>query len=244
MNEEFDDPRLAAIYDLLNPWAADNEFYLSLPRDGDAAVLDLGCGTGMLASAYAERGLRVVGVDPSPAMLAVARAKPYGAKVNWVEGNAQTYRSERRFDLVVMTGHAFQFLIEDHDVEAALRTAGHHLHPGGRIVFETRNPRRRAWSAWTPERSRRTVEDDAIGAVEAWTSVDGEDGDLVRFTMHFGVPGEEDTLVSTGTLRFLDRDALESHLSHAGLRVETIYGDWDRSPFSPESPEMIVVATA
>ncbi|MCB1717865.1 MAG: class I SAM-dependent methyltransferase, partial [Candidatus Competibacteraceae bacterium] len=72
----YEDPRLAAIYDALNPWAADTDFYLSLAPAQPARILDLGCGTGLLACAYANAGHAVVAVDPAAPMLALAREKP------------------------------------------------------------------------------------------------------------------------------------------------------------------------
>jgi len=243
MSEEFNDPRLAALYDVLNPWAADSEFYFSL-ASGCPGVLDLGCGTGMLACACAERGHRVVGVDPASPMLDIARTRAYGDRVEWVESTAQAYRSDRRFDLIVMTGHVFQFFLTDEDVQAVLGTMRRHLADGGRVAFETRNPRRRAWANWTPERSFRTVEAAGIGKVGVWTEVNGADGDLVSYAMGFRVPGVEEALISPGTLRFLPKPALMEHLTRAGLRIDSLYGDWSRAPLSGESPEIIVVARA
>lgn len=103
--------QIAEIYDLINPWAKDSDFYLSLAGPRPCSVLDLGCGTGTLCCALAERGHRVTGVDPAAAMLAVARRKAHAEQVEWVESSAQSYKSQRRFDLVVMTGHAFQILL-------------------------------------------------------------------------------------------------------------------------------------
>ena len=70
------DPDLAQFYDLENEWAADLDFCAALAADA-RAVLDLGCGTGLLAAALAE-GRDVVGVDPAAAMLEIARRRPGG----------------------------------------------------------------------------------------------------------------------------------------------------------------------
>jgi len=90
-------------------------------------VLDLGCGTGTLCCALAVGGHRVVGVEPSMAMLAVARSKPFAERVEWVQSSAQAYRSQRRFELIVMTGHVFQVFLTDAEVLAALETMRRHL---------------------------------------------------------------------------------------------------------------------
>src|SRR5271165_1559990 len=108
---DYQDAQVAEIYDLVNPWARDTEFYLSLAGARPCSVLDLGCGTGTLCCALAERGHWVTGVDPAGAMLAVGRRKPHAERVEWIECTAQSYKADRRFDLIVMTGHAFQILL-------------------------------------------------------------------------------------------------------------------------------------
>src|ERR1700678_1465360 len=97
---DYQHAQIAEIYDLINPWAQDTDFYLSLVGRHPCSVLDLGCGTGTLCCALAGRGHRVTGVDPAAAMLAVARSKPYAEQVEWVESSAQSYKAQRRFDLV------------------------------------------------------------------------------------------------------------------------------------------------
>src|ERR1700746_423268 len=90
----YEDPHLAEIYDLDNPWAEDTDFYLALAEPGPARVLDLGCGTGTLCCALAQRGHSVTGVDPAGPMLAIAASKPHSEKVEWIQSRAEDYRSE------------------------------------------------------------------------------------------------------------------------------------------------------
>src|SRR3546814_7113595 len=72
--------------DLLeNGWGADFDFCRRLAAEAKS-VLDLGCGTGELAVALSE-GCDVVGVDPAPAMIEVARRRPGGDRVTWIEAD-------------------------------------------------------------------------------------------------------------------------------------------------------------
>lgn len=235
-DEHYEHPNLAAIYDLFNPWSADNDFYLALAGAPPQHILDLGCGTGALCSAYAARGHYVTGVDPTPAMLAVARQKPHGDAITWVTADAQTFRADAQFDLIIMTGHVFQVLLNDADVQAAFATLRRHLKPTGRAVFESRNPA----IDWAADWNGTVALTHQGVTIHETTEVLAQTGDRVRFTMRYQFPTE--TLVSHSELRFLPRAAIEAHLHAAGLQVEALYGDWDRSPFTPDvSREMIFV---
>jgi SAM-dependent methyltransferase len=236
-DEHYENPKLAAIYDLFSPWSPDRDFYLSLAGEAPCHVLDLGCGTGLLCDAYAARGHIVTGVDPAPAMLAVARQKPHGSAIEWVQAAAQEYRSERRFDLIIMTGHAFQVLLRDEDVLAALTTMRRHLKPSGRAVFESRNPAIDWAAEWNgaEERSHQGI------PIRETTEVLTRAGDRVTFEQRYELPDE--TLISFSELRFLPKQGIEERLAAAGLRVEALFGDWDRSPFDGSSShEMIFIA--
>jgi predicted TPR repeat methyltransferase len=136
----YDHPKLVSIYDLGNGWAADRDFYLSLAGDQPKRVLDLGCGTGLLCNAYAERGHLVTGVDPSASMLEVAKNKPFGERIEWVQSSAQSFECDKNSDLVVMVGHTFQVLLDDSDVASTYAGIRRHLDVDGLFAFETRNP--------------------------------------------------------------------------------------------------------
>lgn len=68
------------------------------------------------------------------------------------------------------------------------------------------------------------------------------DGNLVSFTITFSSPSWNRPQLSRSTLRFLDADSLLLFLADAGLLIEEQYGNWDRSPLTEASPEIITVA--
>ncbi|MGW4436396.1 class I SAM-dependent methyltransferase [Streptomyces sp. NPDC004596] len=97
-----------------------------------ADVLDLGCGTGSLSLLAAEQGHRVTGVDSSPAMAALARAKLAGRDAVVLQGDAASPPvGERRYD-VVLVRHVLWTLPDPERVLRHWRTL---LRPGGRFVL-------------------------------------------------------------------------------------------------------------
>jgi SAM-dependent methyltransferase len=238
------DPRMAGLYDAFNPPAADTAFYARLAGAERRRILDLGCGTGRLACLLAERGHAVTGLDPAAAMLAAARRRPGGTRVRWVEADARDFALGERFDLAVMTGHAFQVFLTDEDIAGVLRTVRRHLAPGGRFAFESRNPRAREWEEWTAEASRERARVDGVGVVEVEYDVTAVEGDRVTFETRYRLLAGAERLTGTSTLRFLSQQEIADHLARAGFTGVRWLGDWDGAPFAPHSREIIAVAAA
>jgi len=240
------DHRLAALYDALNPPGPETGFYLGLasetsgPGGRPARVRDMGCGTGWLACELAARGHQVTGADPAPAMLGVARARPGGDRVRWIETDAAHLAGPTRFDLIVLTGHVFQLLLEDSAVRAALGALSQQLAPGGRLAFGTRNPAVREWQYWSPQHTRQQVQADGLAA-EVHYDISGVSGELVSYETWFRFADGE-AVVATDRLRFMDQAQVAGFLAGPGFTEVTWYGDWDWSPVTPGSPEIIAVA--
>jgi SAM-dependent methyltransferase len=242
IDNHYSDAILAGLYDPFNrpERRADFGFYLPLVMAADA-VLDVGCGTGALLRLARDAGHRgrLCGLDPAVAMLDRARQRP---DVEWVLGDLTSVAWDREFDLVVMTGHAFQVLLGDDELLEALGRIRAALREDGRFAFETRNPLVRAWERWTADRVAE-VRDGSGELVRAWAQVEGPiEGDVVRFTLNYASRAWEGPRTSTSTLRFLDAVSLASFLSRASLAIEQQFGDWSGEPLTDASPEIITVA--
>ncbi|MBT9472471.1 MAG: class I SAM-dependent methyltransferase [Pseudomonadota bacterium] len=236
------DPRLVPLYDLLNGGDADHRFYEARIGAAPLKIVDLGCGTGVFAVRLARQGHTVTGVDPAAAMLDVARARPGGDLPTWVLGDAEALRG--RFDVAVMTGHAFQCLLTDAAMLQTFDQVRARLDRGGRFMFETRNPKARAWDGWTPEASSQVLDLGGGNQVRLSHEVLALDGEQVRFqTRHRFMPGG-DEVVSRSTLRFAPRAMIEQGLRAAGFGRVDWFGDWEGGALSAGSSEMIAVATA
>ncbi len=235
----YTDPRLAALYDLLNTGRRDWDFYLAL-AGGPCCVLDVGCGTGGLAIDFAARGHMASGADPARAMLEIARARPGGNAVTWIPSDAAGLDLEARFDLIVMTGHAFQVLRSDDEIAGALATLRRHLAPVGRLGFETRNGAVRDWENWVAE-DVDVVDLPGHGKVTVGYQTVAVDGPLVTYEIRFDFGGNDKT-VATDVLRFMEQAELEAFLQDTGFTDITMLGDWDGSVVGPASPELIAIA--
>jgi ubiquinone/menaquinone biosynthesis C-methylase UbiE len=240
--EVFEEEFFASLYDSLNPWSVSDDFYVDRAVEAGDPVLDLGCGTGMLACGIASRGLSVTAVDPAEAMLRCARSRVGGAKVNWIESDGQSLRLAQRFSFIYMTGHAFQQLLTDDDAFALLRAAAAHLNPGGRFVLETRNPAAQAWLLWTPEHSRRTIQSPQHGWISFFHDAQAEPANgIVTIREHYHLLDKGVRRVGHNRIRFIDQKHLADLLAKAGLATTAWYGDWAGRALAPTSNEIIAV---
>ncbi|HEX5496490.1 MAG TPA: class I SAM-dependent methyltransferase [Mycobacteriales bacterium] len=240
----YSDAEIAALYDVMNPWDGtrfgSDAFYTDLVM-AVGAVLDVGCGTGSMLHQARDLGHtgRLVGLDPDAAMLDRARRRTDG---EWVLGAAADAAWDRRFDLATMTSHAFQCLIGDQEMRASLAAIRAALVDGGRFAFETRHPAARAWEGWNPDNAAE-VTDPAGRTLRVAHRVESVVGDVVTLSTETA-DASDDTVsrVDQGRLRFLDVPTLGQFLTEAGFAIEAQYGDWDRSPVTESSREVVTIA--
>jgi len=224
----FEDPRLAGVYDPLDPDRRDLDVYLALADElGARSVLDLGCGTGTFACALAARGIDVTAVDPAAASLEVAATKTGADAVRWVHGDATTL-PPISVDAAFMTGNVAQVFVTSEEWSATLHASHDALRPGGWLVFETRDPARRAWERWTPELTRTSAVVPGIGEVESWTEVTEVSEQLVTFRSTIAFRQDEVVLEPVSTLCFRERPELEASRIGAGFDVVEVRDAPDR----------------
>lgn len=225
---QFEERRLAEVYDPLDPDRSDLDVYAAIvDESGARSVLDIGCGTGTFACLLARRGIEVVGVDPAAASLDVARAKPGAERVRWMRHGAAGL-PPLGVDLATMTGNVAQVFLTDGEWDSVLRSAHAALRPGGLLVFETRDPDAKAWRDWNRAGSLSHADIPGIGMVQAWAEVTDVRGDLVSFRSTFVFESDRATLTSDSTLRFRRREEVADSLMSAGFVVDDVRDAPDR----------------
>lgn len=218
----FDHPRVARVYDPLDPDRSDLDSYVDVVDEFAATeVLDVGCGTGTLACRLAGRGARVLGVDPAAASVSVARTKPGSDRVRWVVGTMADVAADpthrTRFDLATMTANVAQVFLGDAEWSSTLEAVQACLHPGGHLAFEARRPSDRGWERWTRELTRQVVDVAGEGPVESWMQVTAIDGELITFDSPTIFHADGERIESTSTLRFRTEEALRESLMQSGF---------------------------
>jgi SAM-dependent methyltransferase len=237
----FDHWQLPADLDYLDPRIAhhdseeprdDFDFMLELADRLDArTIVDLGCGAGRLTVMLASGDRRVVGVDPSKAMLARARTREGAERVEWIRGDV-TALETRGVDLVVMVGNIPSTRVTDEAWGQLLDGVHGALRAGGHLAFGSWNPRARPWDTWDWASVVVPIGDGGGARVGAG----GRHGPGIEL-----VKGRE-WLSSPSVWRYRTSEELNQTLTLAGFEIEEAYGDWDRSPLTATSPDIVIVA--
>jgi SAM-dependent methyltransferase len=247
------------LYDAVPLYASrpDVRFYVEEAERTAGGILELGCGTGRILIPIARVGRTIVGVDGSREMLGRCAAR-LGAEPADVRQRAAThYGDVRDFDLGEIFALAIApFRIVQHlpTIDEQLRflaSVAQHLEAGGRFVFDVFNPsfaalvgRDRAEHEDTPEQQLpdgRTFRRAFRIARVRWTEQVSETELIYYVSPTPGAPPVRH--VQAFEMRWYQRAELLHLLARGGFRVDAIYGNFDRSPLTDESPEQVVCAT-
>jgi hypothetical protein len=129
---------------------------------------------------------------------------------------------------VTMTANAAQEITDPEDWRTYLRGAHAALRSGGHLVFETRDPARRAWEEWNRAASHSVTEIPGTGAVESWVELTEVRPPLVSFRWTYVFTADGRVLTSDSTLRFRERDEVAEDLAAQGFVLEEVRDAPDR----------------
>lgn len=235
----------------------DIDFFVDYSRNAVGRTLELGCGTGRVLIPTAAAGYEITGLDLSPHMLNICREKlsqqpeEVQERVNLINGNMTDFDTGKTYSLVTTPFRPFQHLITVGEQKACLNCANHHLVPGGLLILDLFHPR-----------FQRLVPDpEYMSEIEDLPEMQLPDGRRLRRTNRTAgyrreqqyndveliyyvtqPDGRQERLVQAFPFRYFFRYEVEHLLELCGFRVVDIFGDFDHSPLSSDSPEMVFVA--
>lgn len=202
-------------------------------------VLELGCGTARTMLPIAASGLRIVGVDASAQMLAMAARKvqsmlpqALAANIALLCADMRRFRLRCQFRLAILPYRTFQHLLTDEDQVAALHRIREHLHPEGVLAFNVFAPGPDIL-AESDELERDTVfpHPETGDPIEVWyrRSHDARSRCLRQEFVYRSSAGTEEH--GQLTLRYAAPLEMEELLESTGFRIQALCGDFDGNPF-------------
>jgi SAM-dependent methyltransferase len=215
-------------------------------------ILELGCGTGRLLLPLARQGHAVTGVDVSPALLAIARARLAGldnARVELVQADIRTYDLPRKdYAFAFCTSNTLMHLTDPAAQLAALRNAHRHLRTGGALLLDLFNPdvARLVAIDGVQELADHWRDEETGAQVIKWAVRSVDWAEQIQETIFI----YEETLPDGGSrrticpfqLRFLWRNEAELMLQAAGFAVEAVWGDFEGGDYAAAGDHLILLA--
>jgi SAM-dependent methyltransferase len=236
--ENLFDERIAATYEakwpeLFEPAVVDPAvtFLADLARPGTA--LELGIGTGRLAVPLSQRGIRVHGIELSPAMAARLRAKPGADGIGVTIGDFASARVSGTFGLAYLVRNTIMNVTtQDAQVECFRNVAGH-LRPGGCFVIEVIVPELRRLPPGETVR--------AFTVTPRHLGFDEYDIAAQRLTSHhyWADTGELETF--SAPFRYVWPSELDLMARLAGMTLRERWSGWQREPFTSDSRSHVAV---
>jgi SAM-dependent methyltransferase len=226
---------IASFYD---PWSRsvteDIRFYVDHAIAAGGPVVELAVGTGRIAVPIAQAGIDVIGVDSSPAMLAVAREAAESAgvsdRVDLRLGDLREPPVSERVPLVVCPFRSLLHMETEDEKLRALRAARALLDESGSFVFDVFAP------------SQEDIEETDGRWLEREPGIfERADWDEGSRTLTLSVRSD-DSLASFG-LHWLSVPEWLRLLDEADLEVDAVYGWFDRREYDGEE-DMIFVTRA
>jgi SAM-dependent methyltransferase len=200
---------------------------------GAGAALELGVGTGRLALPLSRRGVRVHGIELSPAMIAELRTKPGADDIGVTIGDFATAEVDGMFDLAYLVRNTITNLTTQEEQVACFLSVAAHLRPGGCFVIEV----------YVPELQRLPPGETIHAFTVTPTHLGFEEYDTatqIAFSHHYFIlDGRCETF--SAPYRYVWPSELDLMARLAGLTLRERWGDWHRDPFTSESRQHVSV---
>jgi SAM-dependent methyltransferase len=218
---------------MFDPAVVDRAVTFLADLAGDGAALELGIGTGRIALPLWQRGVRVHGIDLSPAMAERLRAKPGAHDIGVTIGDFATTRVEGEFRLAYLVFNTIMNLTTQDDQVECFRNVAAHLEPGGCFVIEV----------GIPELQRLPPGETVRAFTVSPTRLGFDEYDVAAqflVSHHYQVVDGRLEVFST-PFRYVWPSELDLMARLAGMTLRERWGGWSREPFTSDSTSHVSV---
>lgn len=243
---------IAPFYDsLFQGRTFDVPFWVGLAKQFGSSILELTCGTGRLTFPIAQAGVRITGLDISASMLSVARKKrrtytpSTQHNVDFILGNATDFSFTKKKFTAVFLPWGF-IPVTQKEQEGLFRSAQRTLVPSGHIVIDIENSRE-PQEDWNTVRLKEYIRLPKQGTTLIRTAYNSgysatKIGRIIYTLDIVHKSGMMKRVVTERTYRIYTVQELKKLLVSHGFRIVRVYGDYAFNPWTPDSPQAIVVA--
>ncbi len=235
----------ANIYDGLNTFLSDLQFYKKwLPKNKEAKILELCCGTGRLTVPIAKAGYNICGVDNTSSMLEQAKVKASeaGLEINFIEADIRSLNLQEKFDFIFIPFNSIHHLYKNEDLFKAFNGVKNHLKEGGLFLLDCFNPNIQYIVEGEKEQKKiaeYTTEDGRAVLIKQTMRYESAT-QINRIEWHYFINGEFHSIQNLDMRLFFPQE-LDSYLEGAGFEIIHKFGNFEEERFENKSEKQIFV---
>ena len=235
----------ATIYDGMNTNLSDLQFYERwLPKNKDARLLELCCGTGRLTLPIAKQGYPITGVDFTPSMLEQAKTKASkeGLDIVFIEADIRTLDLAQNYDFIFIPFNSIHHLYKNEDLNKALSGVRKHLKEGGLFLLDCFNPNIQyivEGEKELKEIATYTTEDGRAILIKQQMRYES-DTQINRIEWHYFIDGVFDSIQNLDMRMFFPQE-LDFYLEMMGFAIDHKFGNFQEEAFHADSEKQIFI---
>jgi SAM-dependent methyltransferase len=233
------------IYDGLNTFLFDLQFYKKwLPKNKNAKILELCCGTGRLTLPIAKDGYNICGVDYSSSMLEQAKVKAYevGLKIDFIQADIRTLNLKEEYDLIFIPFNSIHHLYRNEDLFEAFKSVKNHLKNGGLFLLDCFNPN--IQFIVESEKEQKVIAEyktkDGREVMIKQTMRYENATQINRIEWHYFINGTFHSIQNMDMRLFFPKE-LDSYFEWSGFSIIHKYGSFEEEIFNDNSEKQIFV---
>ena len=229
--------RLSQVYDA--GWGDFSIQYVSLINDllmergiNRARILDIACGTGILAFELAKSGYLVYGVDISPEMIKMARLKSTGlSNLTFDIQDMARLKVSDKYDLVACTFDSINYILKGSDLKRMLSRIASALRDKGIFIFDSNT--KHLYLNHNDETERRELNGQSL----IQHCIYNQNRNIATTVFSFS-----DGSYEIHKQRPYNYKELKPLLNHAGFKILSMFSWFEKIPYSTKTPKLFCVA--
>ncbi|WP_229720445.1 class I SAM-dependent methyltransferase [Winogradskyella helgolandensis] len=235
----------ANVYDGMNTDLTDLKFYKKwLPKNKDARILELCCGTGRLTLPIAKDGYNISGVDITSSMLeqAQVKASEAGLEIEFIEADIRTLDLSEKYDLIFIPFNSIHHLYQNKDLFQALNVVKNHLKENGFFLLDCYNPNIKYIIEGEKEQkviAEYITEDGRKVLIKQKMRYENKT-QINRIEWHYYINDEFDSIQNLDMRLFFPQE-LDSYLESNGFDIIHKFGGFQEEEFNDNSEKQIFV---
>lgn len=204
------------------------------------SLLDLGCGTGEHLAALSKLGISCTGIDASESMIRIAKLR-FPNSINFIKDNIKSFSYNQKFDIIISLFGSLDYMVENSDINSALKNTGKALKPDGIGLFEVWNaiPVIKIKEKALDSVSKTNYKGKIIERQRGFKLLNYRSRTVVEVNYTYNISGRT-ILKDKHIMRAFTKEEIFNYLSKNNFELVSCYSNSLKQPYEDTSNRMII----